>query len=100
VALKGSGDIDLNSLDFGFRMEGQVNNEITEVSPLCVIDQRYAGVDWPVDCSGNLASESGAACQVDVASIAEQILKNEAQQQIQDTIEEKAGSFIKKLFGD
>mgnify|MGYP002035300000 CR=1 FL=1 len=100
VELKGSGDIDLSSMDFGFRMEGQVNNEIMEVSPLCVIDQRYAGVDWPVDCSGNLASESGAACQVDVASIAEQILKNEAQQQIQDTIEEKAGSFIKKLFGD
>ena len=100
VELKGSGDIDLGSMDFGFRMEGQVNNEIMEVSPLCVIDQRYAGVDWPVDCSGNLASESGAACQVDVASIAEQILKNEAQQQIQDTIEEKAGSLIKKLFGD
>ena len=100
VVMKGSGDIDLSSMDFGFRMEGQVNNEITEVSPLCVIDQRYAGVDWPVDCSGNLASESGAACKVDVASIAEQILKNEAQQQMQDTIEEKAGSFIKKLFGD
>ena len=100
VELKGSGDIDLGSMDFGFRMEGQVNNEIMEVSPLCVIDQRYAGVDWPVDCTGNLASESGAACQVDVASIAEQILKNEAQQQMQDTIEEKASSFIKKLFGD
>jgi len=100
VELKGSGDVDLASMDFGFRMEGQVNNEIMEVSPLCVIDQRYAGVDWPVDCSGNLASESGAACEVDVASIAEQILKNEAQQQVQDAIEEKAGSFIKKLFGD
>jgi len=100
VVMQGSGDVDLNSMDFSFRMEGQVNNEIMEVSPLCVIDQRYAGVDWPVDCSGNLASESGAACKVDVASIAEQILKNEAQQQMQDTIEEKAGSFIKKLFGD
>ena len=100
VELKGSGDIDLGSMDFGFRMEGQVNNDIMEVSPLCVIDQRYAGVDWPVDCAGNLASESGAACEVDVASIAEQILKNEAQQQMQDAIEEKAGSFIKKLFGD
>lgn len=100
VVMKGSGDIDLTSMDFGFRMEGQVNNEITQVSPLCLIDQRYAGVDWPVDCSGNLVSESGAACAVDVASIAEQILKNEAQQQIQDTIEEKAGSFIKNLFGD
>ncbi len=100
VVMKGSGDIDLSSMDFGFRMEGQINNEIMEVSPLCVIDQRYAGVDWPVDCAGNLASESGAACKVDVATIAEQILKNEAQQQLQDTIEEKAGSFIKKLFGD
>ena len=100
VELKGSGDIDLSSMDFGFRMEGQVNNEIMEVSPLCVIDQRYAGVDWPVDCTGNLASESGAACKVDVATIAEQILKNEAQQQMQDAIEEKASSFIKKLFGD
>jgi hypothetical protein len=100
VELKGSGDIDLSSMDFGFRMEGQVNNEIMEVSPLCVIDQRYAGVDWPVDCTGNLASESGAACKVDVATIAMQILKNEAQQKMQDAIEEKASSFIKKLFGD
>ena len=100
VVMKGSGDIDLASMDFGFRMEGQVNNEITQVSPLCLIDQRYAGVDWPVDCAGNLISDSGAACKVDVASIAEQILKNEAQQQVQDAIEEKAGSFIKKLFGD
>ena len=100
VELKGSGDIDLSSMDFGFRMEGQVNNEIMEVSPLCVIDQRYAGVDWPVDCTGNLASESGAACKVDVATIAMQILKKKAQQQMQDAIEEKASSFIKKLFGD
>ena len=58
------------------------------------------GRDWPVDCAGNLASESGAACNIDIASIAKQILKNEAQQQMQDTIEEKARSFIKKLFGD
>lgn len=100
VELKGSGDIDLASMDFGFRMEGQINNDIMEVSPLCVINQRYAGVDWPVDCAGNLASQSGATCEVDVASIAEQILKNEAQQQLQDVIEEKAGSLIRKLFGD
>lgn len=98
--LKGSGYIDLVSMDFGFRMEGQVNNDIMEVSPLCVIDQRYAGVDWPVDCAGNLASETGTACKIDIASIAEQILKNEAQKQMQDAIEEKARSFIKKLFGD
>ena len=71
-----------------------------EVSPLCVINRRYAGVDWPVDCAGNLASQSGAVCKIDIASIAEQILKNEAQQQLQDVIEEKAGSLIKKLFGD
>ena len=98
--LKGSGNIDLVSMDFGFRMEGQVNNDIMEVSPLCVIDQRYAGVDWPVDCAGNLASETGAACKIDIVSVAEQILKNEAQKQMQDAIEEKARSFIKKLFGD
>ena len=100
VELKGSGDVDLNSMDFTFRMEGQINNEIMEVSPLCVIDQRYAGMDWPVDCSGNLAAGGGAACQVDVASMAEQILKSEAQQQVRDAIAEKAGSLIKKLFGD
>ncbi|MFL2502736.1 MAG: AsmA family protein [Luminiphilus sp.] len=100
IVMKGSGDIDLGSMDFGFRMEGQVNNDIMQVSPLCVIDQRYAGVDWPVDCAGNLSSEAGASCKVDVATIAEQILANEAKQQVQDAIEEKAGSFIKKLFGD
>ena len=100
VVMKGSGDIALDSLDYRFRLEGQVNNDIMQVSPQCVIDQRYAGVDWPVDCTGNLSSESGTACQIDIASVAEQILKNEAQQQLQDVIEEKAGAFMKKLFGD
>ena len=99
IVMSGSGDVDLKTMDFGFRMEGQVNNEIMQVSPLCVIDQRYAGADWPLECSGNLASETGASCKVDVASIAEQILKNEAKQQLQDAVEEKAGSLIKKLFG-
>ena len=100
VVMKGEGDISLSTLDFGFRLEGQVNNEIMEVSPLCVIDQRYAGVDWPVDCQGSLAAESPAKCKVDVATIAQQIIENEAKQQVQDMIEEKAGSLIKKLFGN
>ena len=100
VVMKGSGDVALDTLDYRFRLEGQVNNDIMEVSPQCVIDQRYAGVDWPVDCSGNVSSESGPACQIDIASVAEQILKNEAQQQLQEVIEEKAGAFMKKLFGD
>ena len=99
IVMQGSGDIDLKTMDFGFRMEGQVNTDIMKVSPECIIDQRYAGVDWPVECGGNLASEAGASCKVDVASIAEQILKNEAKQQLQDAVEEKAGSLIKKLFG-
>ena len=60
IVMSGSGDVNLRTMDFGFRMEGQVNNEIMQVSPLCVIDQRYAGVDWPLECSGNLASETGA----------------------------------------
>ena len=100
VVMKGSGDVALDTLEYRFRLEGQVNNDITQVSPQCVIDQRYAGVDWPVDCTGNLSSQSGTACQIDVASVAEQILKNEAQQQLQEVIEEKAGAFMKKLFGD
>ena len=99
IVMQGSGDIDLKTMDFGFRMEGQVNNDIMKVSPQCIIDQRYANVDWPVECGGNLASKAGASCKVDVASIAEQILKNEAKQQLQDSVEEKAGSLIKKLFG-
>ena len=99
IVMQGSGDIDLKTMDFGFRMEGQVNNDIMKVSPQCIIDQRYANVDWPVECGGNLASKAGTSCKVDVASIAEQILKNEAKQQLQDSVEEKAGSLIKKLFG-
>jgi AsmA protein len=99
VEMKGSGDVDLKTLDFGFRLEGQVNNDIMQVSPLCVIDQRYSGVDWPLGCRGNLASGSGADCKLDVAMIAQQIIENEAKQQIQDAVEEKAGSFIKKIFG-
>ena len=99
VEMKGSGDVDLKTLDFGFRLEGQVNNDIMQVSSLCVIDQRYSGVDWPLDCRGNLASGSGADCKLDIATIAQQIIENEAKQQVQEAIEEKAGSFIKKIFG-
>jgi hypothetical protein len=99
VEMKGAGDVDLRTLDYDVRLEGQVNNAITQVSSLCVIDQRYSGVDWPLDCRGNLASGSGADCKLDVATIAQQIIENEAKQQIQDAVEEKAGAFIKKIFG-
>ena len=100
VLLKGEGDVSLATLDYAVRLEGQVNNELSEVSAACAVDDRYAGVDWPVDCKGSLAGGAESGCAVDVAYIAQQILENEAKSKITEEINEKAGGFIKKLFGD
>jgi hypothetical protein len=93
----------LASLDFAATLEAQVNKELEAIDPACRIDDRYAGLDLPVNCAGNLADETGNLCRVDVEAIALQLLEREARSKFAkeaDKLGEKAGNALKKLFGN
>ena len=103
VALSGVGTASLASLDFAATLEAQVNKELEAIDPACRIDERYTGLDLPVNCAGNLADETGNLCRVDVEAIALQLLEREARSKFSkeaDKLGEKAGNALKKLFGN
>ena len=103
VALTGVGTASLASLDFAATLEAQVNKELEAIDPACRIDDRYAGLDLPVNCAGNLADETGNLCRVDVEAFALQLLEREARSKFAkeaDKLGEKAGNALKKLFGN
>ena len=103
VAITGVGTASLASLDFAATLEAQVNKELEAIDPACRIDDRYAGLDLPVNCAGNLADETGNLCRVDVEAIALQLLEREARSKFAkeaDKLGEKAGNALKKLFGN
>lgn len=103
VALSGSGAASLASLDFAATLKAQVNEELEAIDPACRIDERYTGLDLPVNCVGNLADETGNLCRVDVEAIAMQLLEREARSKFEkeaDKLGEKASNALKKLFGN
>jgi uncharacterized protein involved in outer membrane biogenesis len=103
VAVSGVGMASLATLDFAATLQAQVNKELEAIDPACRIDDRYTGLDLPVNCAGNLADETGNLCRVDVEAIALQLLEREARSKFAkeaDKLGEKAGNALKKLFGN
>ena len=103
VAVSGVGTASLATLDFAATLQAQVNKELEAIDPACRIDDRYTGLDLPVNCAGNLADETGNLCRVDVEAIARQLLEREARSKLSkevDKLGEKAGNALKKLFGN
>ncbi len=104
VALGGTGEVDLQSMNFSARVQANVDESLRQLDPACSVDERYVALDWPVKCAGNLNSaNSGEWCRVDVDSIVQQLLQNEAKNQVQkqiDKLGKDAGSALKKLFGN
>ena len=103
VAVSGVGTASLATLDFAATLQAQVNKELEAIDPACRIDDRYTGLDLPVNCAGNLADETGNLCRVDVEAIALQLLEREARSKVEkqvDKLGEKAGNALKKLFGN
>ena len=103
VAISGVGTASLASLDFAATLKAQINEELEAIDPACRIDDRYTGLDLPVNCAGNLANEAGNLCRVDIEAIATQLLEREARSKFEKEAEklgEKASSALKKLFGN
>lgn len=102
VKLGGRGQVALEDLTFAMVLEAKVGEQLTELDPACEVEERYAAVDWPVKCKGNLSSGDPAQfCKVDSESILKQIIENEAKSQLRKETEklgEKAGNILKNLF--
>ena len=103
ASLSGAGSVALDSLDFRTALVAQLNNELTEIDPNCRLDERYASIDWPVVCKGNLNGEPKKWCRINTDSILQQIIEREAKSQLQkqsDKLGKKAGKLLKNLFGN
>lgn len=92
ITAKGNGDIDLpeQRLDYGvgLLLEGD-QREMPD--PACRINERYAGIEWPLRCEGYLHN-AAKSCGVDtqgVTRLAGQLLRNEAERKIGDKVEER-----------
>ena len=96
LAINGQGAASLATLDFAATLKAQVNEELTALDEGCRVDERYAGLDLPVDCAGNLNDQAGNLCRVNVERIAQQLLEREARSKLG----EKASNALNKLFGN
>lgn len=92
--MSGSGGLALAAMDFNVVIDTRLDNSLSELDPNCEVEERYAAVDWPIACSGNLAGSPSDWCRIDVNSIAEQLLRNEAGRKL----EKEANKLFKKLF--
>ena len=66
------------------------------MDPACRVNERYASIEWPVACKGNLGTDPAEWCGVDTREIIEEMAKNEAKRKI----EKEAGRLLDKLFKD
>ncbi len=103
ATLSGAGSIALDSFDFRTALVAKLNNDLTQIDPSCRLNERYASIDWPVVCKGNLNGEPKQWCGINTDSILQQIIQHEAKSQLEkqgDKLGKEAGKLLKKLFGN
>ena len=93
MALVGSGKFDLLSQDFSATFKASLSPELEELDRACRVSKRLTAISWPVNCSGNVATEPGDWCSVDAEKIVTDLAVNEGKRKI----EKKASKFLDKL---
>ncbi|PWB32509.1 AsmA family protein [Pseudomonas sp. SDI] len=98
LTLKGNGDIDLRVLGMDYRVGVIIEGDKREMpDPACQVNERYAGLEWPLRCRGPL--EMGAkACRVDkdgVGNLAGQALGNRINQKLEEKLGDKVSPELK-----
>lgn len=94
IDLRGDGALDLNSQNLHANFRAQLAAGLAERDPACRINERYAGLRWPVECRGNLAEDPGSWCRVNVDDVIRDLAENEVKRKIG----QEAGKLLKKLF--
>ena len=94
IDLRGDGALDLNSQELHANFRAQLAAGLAERDPACRINERYAGLRWPVECRGNLAEDPGSWCRVNVDAVIRDLAENEVKRKIG----QEAEKLLKKLF--
>lgn len=104
IGLKGTGALDIQSLDFDTTFEATVSPGLEQLDPACRVNERITAIDWPVNCKGNVSGEPGDWCAVDTAEIIQDLagneLKRKAEKEVEKKLGKEAGDALKKLFGN
>jgi AsmA protein len=92
ITAKGRGEVVLPAQRLDYRLALVLKGDKTEMpDPACRVNERYAGVEWPIRCNGYLHN-AASSCGVDtegVTQLAGQLLGNEAKRKIGSKLEEK-----------
>ncbi|WP_219063672.1 AsmA family protein [Pseudomonas sp. UMAB-08] len=98
LTVKGDGDVDLRVLGMDYRVAIIIEGDKSEMpDPACQVNERYAGIEWPVRCRGPL--ELGAkACRLDnekLGQVAAKLAGDKLQQKIEDKLGDKVSPQLK-----
>lgn len=93
MTVNGNGDLDLRVLGLDYRIGIVIEGDKGEMpDPACEVNQRYAGIEWPLRCRGPL--EIGAkACRLDQDGLGKVAAKL-AGDKLNEKIEEKLGDKV------
>ncbi|MDZ7783617.1 MAG: AsmA family protein [Halioglobus sp.] len=95
VKLLGEGEFDLLEQDFDATLRARLQPELAELDEACRVSKRLAAIDFPVDCSGNVAGDPGDWCRVDTEKILTDLAVSEGKRRL----EKEAGKMFDKLLG-
>lgn len=105
LSVKGDGDLDLRVLGLDYRIGIVIEGDKTEMpDPACQVNERYAGIAWPLRCRGPL--ELGAkACRLDqermgkvAAKLAGDKLNEKLEEKLGDKVSPELKDALKGLF--
>jgi len=97
LTVNGKGDLDLRVLGMDYRVGVIVEGDRREMpDAACQINERYAGLEWPIRCRGPL--ELGAkACRLDrdgIGQIAAKLAGEKIDKKLGEKIEDKLGDKV------
>ncbi|WP_375740566.1 AsmA family protein [Pseudomonas boanensis] len=105
LTVQGNGDVDLRVLGLDYRLGITIEGDKSEMpDPACQVNERYAGIEWPLRCRGPL--ELGAkACRLDkdgmgkvAAKLAGDKLNEKLEEKLGDKVSPELKDALKGLF--
>ncbi|WP_248805692.1 AsmA family protein [Pseudomonas sp. MWU13-2100] len=93
LSVNGNGDVDLRVLGMDYRVGIIVEGDKSDMpDPACQVNERFAGIEWPLRCRGPL--ELGAkACRIDKDGLG-QVAARLAGNKLSEKVEEKLGDKV------
>lgn len=93
LKLSGSGSLNILSKQFEATFGAALSEELAVVDPACRINKRLVGIEWPVNCAGDISEDPGELCSVD----SQKIIKQMATKEVGRKIEKEAGKLFEKF---